>query len=66
LEFVVCAGNDVTTLGDYVRESGTPLFKDGSISGAENGIEIGGAYAAGAFENIAVSSPVDSGVEITG
>jgi len=66
MEFVARAGNNAADLGEYVRESGTPLFKDGSISGAENGIEIGGAYAAGAFENIAVSSPVDSGVEITG
>ena len=66
LEFVARAGNDASTLGEYVRESGTPLFKDGSITGAENGIEIGGAYAAGSFENIAVTSPVDSGLEVTG
>jgi len=28
--------------------------------------EIGGAYAAGSFENIAVTSPTDAGLEITG
>jgi FlaG/FlaF family flagellin (archaellin) len=66
LEFVARAGNDATTLGDYVRESGTPLFKDGSITGADTGIEVGGAYAAGAFEDITVTSPIDSGLEVTG
>ena len=66
LEFVARAGNDAASLGEYVRESGTPLFKDGSITGADTGIEIGGAYAAGAFENIAVSSPTDAGLEING
>ena len=66
LEFVARAGNDAASLGEYVRESGTPLFKDGSITGADTGIEIGGAYAAGAIENVAVSSPTDAGLEITG
>jgi len=66
LEFVARAGNNAADLGTYVRESGTPLFKDGSITGADTGIEIGGAYAAGSFENIAVTSPTDAGLEITG
>jgi len=66
LEFVARSSDNAAELGEYVRESGTPLFKDGTITGADNGIQIGGAYAAGVFENIAVTNPVDSGLEITG
>lgn len=66
LDFVARSGNDPADLGDYVRESGTALFKDGTITGADTGIEIGGAFAAGNFENIEVTSPVNSGIEIVG
>ena len=45
-DFVARSGNDPSDLGDYVRESGTPLFKDGTITGATTGIEVGGAFAA--------------------
>ena len=62
LEFVARAGNNAADLGDYVRESGTPLFNDGSITGADTGVQVGGAYAAGNFENIAVTSPTDAGL----
>ena len=66
LEFVARSSDNAAELGEYVRESGTPLFKDGTITGADNGIEIGGGYAAGVLENIVVTNPVDSGLEITG
>jgi hypothetical protein len=66
LDFVARSGNDPADLGDYVRESGTALFKDGTITGADTGIEIGGAFAAGNFENVEVTSPVNSGLEIVG
>ena len=56
-DFVARAGNDPSDLGDYLRESGTPLFKDGTITGATTGIEIGGAFAAGHFESIDVVGP---------
>ena len=66
LDFVARSGNDPADLGNYVRESGTALFKDGVITGSDTGIEIGGNFAAGNFENIEVTSPVDSGLEIVG
>lgn len=66
LDFVARSGNDPGDLGDYVRESGTALFKDGTITGADTGVEIGGAFAAGSFENIEVTSPVNAGMEIVG
>ncbi len=66
LEFVARSGDDAADLGEYMRESGTPLFKDGVISGADVGISAGGAYAAANFEDIEVNNPVDAGMEITG
>ncbi len=68
LEFVARAGNTATTLMDnnYVRESGTPLFKDGTITGADTGISVGGAFAAAHFEDITVTNPTDAGLEISG
>jgi parallel beta-helix repeat protein len=66
LDFVARSGNDPADLGNYVRESGTALFKDGTITGADTGIEVGGNFAAGNFENIEVTSPVNAGMEIVG
>ncbi|MEC7509147.1 MAG: hypothetical protein VX965_08915, partial [Candidatus Thermoplasmatota archaeon] len=65
-DFVARAGNDPSDLGDYLRESGTPLFKDGTITGATTGIEIGGAFAAGHFESIDVVGPSQAGLEVVG
>ena len=65
-DFVARSGNDPAELGNYVRESGTALFKDGTITGADTGIEIGGAFAAAHFDNVDVTNPVNSGMEIVG
>ena len=65
-DFVARAGNDPSALGDYARESGTPLFENGVITGAETGIEIGGAFAAGHFEDITVTNPTTAGLHVTG
>lgn len=65
-DFVARSGNDPSDLGDYVRESGTPLFKEGTITGADTGIEIGGAFAAGHFEDIDVVGPSQAGLEVVG
>ena len=68
LEFVARASNSVSALvdGTYVRESGTPLFKDGTITGADTGVSVGGAFAAAHFQDITVTNPTDSGMAITG
>jgi len=68
LEFVARASDSVSDLIDanYVRESGTPLFKDGTITGADTGVSVGGAFAAGHFQDITVTNPTDSGLEVTG
>ena len=66
LEVVARVGDDPSDLGSYVRESGTPSFSTGSITGAENGVEIGGAAAAGEFNDITVTNPVNAGLAITG
>ena len=66
LDFVARSGNDPADLGNYVRESGTALFKDGTITGADTGIEVGGAFAAAHFDNVDVTSPVNAGMEIVG
>ena len=65
-DFVARAGNDPGNLGEYLRESGTALFKDGTITGADYGIEMGGAFAAGHFQNIDVTNPVHAGVSVVG
>ena len=65
-DFVARSGNDPSDLGDYVRESGTALFKEGTITGANTGIEIGGAFAAGHFEDIDVVGPSQAGLEVVG
>ena len=66
LDFVARSGNDPADLGNYVRESGTALFKDGQITGADTGIEIGGNFAAGNIQNVEVTSPTNSGMEVVG
>ena len=68
MEIVARASNSVTALidGDYVRESGTPLFKDGTITGADTGVSVGGAFAAAHFQDITVTNPTDTGFEVSG
>jgi len=66
LEVVARTGNDPSDMGVYARESGTPSFSSGTITGADNGIEIGGSFAAVEFDDVTVTSPVTSGLEITG
>ncbi len=66
LEFVARSGDDPADLGDYVRESGTPLFSTGTITGADTGVELGGNYAAAEFVDITVTSPNDAGFEVVG
>ena len=68
LEFVARSSNSVSDLIDanYLRESGTPLFKDGTITGADTGVSVGGAFAAAHFQDITVTDPTDAGLEITG
>ncbi|MFZ8906721.1 MAG: Ig-like domain-containing protein, partial [Poseidonia sp.] len=65
-DFVARSGNDPSDLGNYLRESGTPLFKEGTITGADTGIEVGGAFAAGHFEDIDIVGPSQAGLEIVG
>ena len=66
LEFVARSGDDPSDLGDYVRESGTPSFSQGTISGGDTGVSIGGKFAAASFDNISVSSASDAAFEIAG
>lgn len=65
-DFIARTGNDPSDLGNYQRESGTPLFKEGTITGATTGIEVGGGFAAGHFEDIDVVGPTQSGLEVVG
>ena len=65
-DFVARTGNDPSDLGNYQRESGTPLFKEGTITGATTGIEVGGGFAAGHFEDIDVVGPTQAGLEVVG
>ena len=66
LEFVARSGDDPSDLGDYVRESGQPSFSQGTISGGDTGVSIGGKFAAASFDNISVSSASDAAFEIAG
>jgi len=68
IELVARSSSDVATLIDseYASESGTALFKNGTINNAETGITIGGDYAAAHFQDITVNSPVNSGFKVTG
>ncbi len=65
-EFVARSGDDPADLGDYKRESGTPLFKDGTINGADTGVELGGNFAAGHLDNVEINSPNDAGIMVVG
>jgi len=66
LEVLARASDDPSDLGNYMRESGTPSFANGDITGAYNGVEVGGSYAAAGFDNITVTSPTNAGLEVTG
>jgi flagellin-like protein len=66
LEILARVSDDPSDLGTFVRESGTPSFNNGAISGAYNGVEVGGSYAAAEFDDITVTSPTNAGLEITG
>ena len=66
LEIVARSGDNAALLGAYARESGTPLFKDGTITGADTGVSIGGAFAAGHIQDVTVTNPTDSGMEVSG
>ena len=66
LDFVARVGNDPSSLGDYLRDSGTASFQNGAITGADTGIAIGGNFASGNFDGIDITSPADQGIEIVG
>jgi flagellin-like protein len=68
LEVSVRAGNSVTELlgKEYSRDFGTADISDGTITGADTGIDIGGARAAGALSDITITNPVNEGVLISG
>ena len=66
IEIVARTGDDPAALGDYIRESGTPSFTTGTITGADTGVEIGGNYAAVDFDDVTVTSPTTAGLEIVG
>ena len=66
IEIVARTGNDPSDLGEYIRESGTPSFDSGTITGADNGVEIGGNYAAATFNDVTVNSPNNAGFAVVG
>jgi len=66
LEILARVSDDPSDLGNFVRESGTPSFINGAITGAYNGVEVGGSYAAAEFDDITVTSPTNAGLEVTG
>ena len=66
LEIVARTGDDPADLGNFLRESGTPLITSGTITGAETGIELGGNYAAAEFDDITITSPTDVGLDVVG
>ena len=66
LEFVARVGDDPSDLGEFIRESGVPSFDSGTITGADNGVEIGGNYAAATFNDVTVNSPNDAGLAVVG
>ena len=66
LDLVARVGNDPSSLGDYLRDSGTASFENGAITGAETGIAIGGNFASGNFDGIDITSPTDQGIEVVG
>ena len=66
IEILARTGNDPSDLGAYIRESGTPSFDSGTITGADNGIEIGGNYAAATFNDVTVNTPNNAGFAVVG
>ena len=66
IEIVARTGDNPAALGDYIRESGTPSFTTGTITGADTGVEIGGNFAAVDFDDVTVTSPTTAGLEIVG
>jgi hypothetical protein len=65
-EIVARSGNDPSDLGTYNRESGVAKFEDGTISGADTGIVLGGSAAAANIDDVTINSPVFAGIEIDG
>ena len=66
IEFVARSGSDPSDLGNYLRETGTPVFTGGTITGADTGVEVGGNYASGFFDDITVTSPAGAGFDVIG
>ena len=66
MEIVARSGNNAADLGDWVREKGTASFATGTITGGETGIEVGGQFAAGTFDDVTVSNPSVAGFSVTG
>ena len=66
VEIVARSSNDVTNMGNWAREAGTPLLTNGNITGADVGISIGGNFAAANFENIQVTTPTSTGFKMDG
>ena len=66
IEIVARSSSDVTDMGEWMREAGTPLLTNGNITGADVGVSIGGNFAAANFENIEVSAPTTTGLEMDG
>ncbi|MCS5538108.1 MAG: hypothetical protein NZ770_08375, partial [Candidatus Poseidoniaceae archaeon] len=58
--------NDHNDMGDWMRESGTPTFTDGTITGADVGIQMGGNSAASVIDGVTISSPTSTGLKVTG
>ena len=67
-EWKLLLGLEITLadLGDWVREKGTASFATGTITGGETGIEVGGQFAAGTFDDVTVSNPSVAGFSVTG
>ncbi|MDP6899294.1 MAG: type IV pilin [Candidatus Thalassarchaeaceae archaeon] len=68
LDLTVRTGNSVSSLlaADYAREFGTAQIDNGVITGADTGIQIGGARAAADIGTVTVTSPTDQGLLIDG
>ena len=66
LDVVARSSDDVSELGAYARESGTPSFANGQVTGADTGLAIGGAWAAVDVDNVTVSNPITAGLLVDG
>lgn len=66
LDFVGRSSNNHNDMGDWARESGKPTFTQGTITGADIGIEIGGNFAAAVVENVEITSPTTTGLKVSG